>query len=185
MQYSSGFSKAWWKTFEYSNYKTVIMKTAKVDSSTIEMNEKSMAEKNKILLHRAVKEIWNDGKFDNLEEFVSPDFVAYSTGKGEDVHGLDGARRFWTDLRRAFPDIHFTIIHQVAEGDRVVTHWSASGTHKGEFKGIKPTGKKFTITSIDIDRIVDGKVTECWSSMDELGLLQQLGVIPTTDQNRS
>ena len=61
-----------------------------------------------------------------------------------------------------------------------MTHWTASGTHKGEFKGIQPTGKKFTVTAIDIDRIVDGKVKECWTNMDELGLLQQLGVIPAS-----
>lgn len=162
------------------------MKTKNDDGSiTVTGDKKSITEKNKNLVSRAVKEIWNEGNYDNLEEFVSRDFVAYSSGKGEDVHGLDGARQFWTEFRNAFPDIHFTIEHQIAEGDRVVTHWTASGTHKGEFKGIQPTGKKFTVTSIDIDRIVDGKVMECWSSMDELGLLQQLGVIPLPEQNRS
>jgi steroid delta-isomerase-like uncharacterized protein len=104
----------------------------------------------------------------------------HSSAPGEEIHGPEGVKHFYTQLRNAFPDIHFRIKDQIAEGDKVVTHWTASGTHKGQFKGIQPTGKKFTVTAIDIDRIVDGKVKECWTNMDELGLLQQLGVIPTS-----
>lgn len=144
----------------------------KVDASAI------VAEANKSLVTRAVKEIWNDGNYDNLEEFVSSDFVVHATATGEEIHGPEGVRHFYTQLRKAFPDLHFKITNQIAEGDNVVTHSTVSGTHKGEFKGIQPTGKKFTVTMIDIDRIVDGRVRECWTNMDELGLLQQLGVIP-------
>ena len=64
---------------------------------------------------------------------------------------------------RHFPDIHFTIDTMIAEGDKVVTQWTARGTHKGIFKGIPATGKKVTITAIDIDRIVNGKSTQCWT----------------------
>jgi predicted ester cyclase len=64
----------------------------------------------------------------------------------------------------------------------VVTRWLAHGTHTGEFQGIPPTGKQGRFMGIDIDRIANGKVVECWPSADELGLLQQLGVIPAPEQ---
>lgn len=138
----------------------------------------ALAEQNKNLVRRAVEEIWNRGNYDNMEEFVSHDFVAHSSALNEETHGHEGAKQFFIQLRKAFPDIHFTIEDQIAEEDRVVTHWTAQGTHKGEFNGIPPTGKQVRVTAIDIDRIVNGKVVECWTNMDELGLLQQLGVIP-------
>jgi len=137
---------------------------------------------NKNLIRRAVDEIWNKGKYDKLEEFITPDFTVYFSSPNEQIRGVQGAKQFYTDLRNAFPDIHFTIDTMIAEGDKVVTQWTARGTHKGIFKGIPATGKKITITAIDIDRIVDGKSTECWTKMDELGLLRQLGVGEVSDQ---
>jgi steroid delta-isomerase-like uncharacterized protein len=148
------------------------------------MNEKNgLAERNKDLVRRAVKEIWNDGNYGDLDEFITPDFTIHATAPEEQIRGIEGVKQFYTELRKAFPDIHFTIDAQIAEADKVVTQWTARGTHKGVFRGIPATGRKFTITSIDIDRFVDGKVVECWPSMDELGLLRQLGVIPVAEQN--
>jgi predicted ester cyclase len=71
-----------------------------------------------------------------------------------------------------------TVEDQVAEGDKVVTRWIAHGTQKGPFLGIPPTGKSGTMTGVEIDRFVDGKAAECWTSADYLGLMQQLGAIP-------
>jgi steroid delta-isomerase-like uncharacterized protein len=68
---------------------------------------------------------------------------------------------------------------QVAEGDKVVTRWTATGTHKGELMGIPPSGKKVRVTGIAIDRLEDGKIVESWSSFDQLGMLQQIGAIPS------
>jgi steroid delta-isomerase-like uncharacterized protein len=100
---------------------------------------------------------------------------------GEEIHGREGIKQFYATLRAAFPDIHFTIEDQIAEGDRVVTRWTARATHTGEYQGIPPTGKQFSLTGIDIDRIANGKVVECWPIADELGVLQQLGVIPAPE----
>lgn len=138
---------------------------------------KQNAAENKNLVLRAIDEIWNNGNYDNLEEFVAKDFVIHSSNPAEVVRGVQGAKQFFTELRKSFPDIHFTVDHQVAEEDRVVTQWTARGTHKGDYKGIPGSGKKVVIKSIDVDRIANGKVVECWSSVDELGLLQQLGAI--------
>ncbi len=137
------------------------------------------SEQNKILIRRAVEEVWNGGNFDILDELITNDFIIHSSTPGEEIQGHKGVKQFYTKLREAFPDIHFTIENQVAEGDKVVTHWIARATHKGEFKGIPPTGNQVNFTAIDIDRLVNGKVVECWTNVDELGLLQQLGVILT------
>ena len=159
------------------------MKTQKEIVPDIIKEKNNVAERNKDLLRRAVKERWNDGNYDDLEEFITHDFMIHFAAPGEQIRGIEGVRQFYRELRQAFPDIHFTIDSQIAEADKVVTQWTARGTHKGVFRGIQPTGRKFSMTSIDIDRFVDGKVVECWPSMDELGLLRQLGVVPGIGDN--
>jgi steroid delta-isomerase-like uncharacterized protein len=138
-----------------------------------------MSEQNKNLIRRAVEEVWNRRNFASLSDLVSSDFVVHSAG--EEIHGREGVKQFYSMLHRAFPDIRFTIKDQIAEGDKVVTHWTARGTHRGEFNGIPATGKQFNVSAIDIDRIADGKVVECWTNMDQLGLLQQLGIVPNLE----
>lgn len=140
----------------------------------------NQAEQNKELVRRAVEQIWNGGNYEIIEEFVSQNFVVHSPAPEEEIRGPENAKQFFIQLREAFPDIRFTIVDQVAEGEKVATHWTATGTHKGDFKGIPPTGKQFKINAIDIDRIVGGKVVDCWSNMDELGLLRQLGALPVS-----
>ena len=92
---------------------------------------------------------------------------------------LEQFKQYNTILFAAFPDISFTVEDMIAEGDKVVTRWSLSATHKGEFQGIAPTGNRVSITGVDISRIVAGKVVESWMYSDRVGLLQQLGVIPS------
>lgn len=138
----------------------------------------SAIEQNKELIRNAVDQIWNKGNYDMLKEMVTDDFVIHFPRPGEEIRGPENVKHFYADLRNAFPDIHFTIVAQVAEDNKIVTHWSATGTHNGEFKGIPATGKKVNFSAIDIDKIVNGKFTECWTNVDELGLMQQLGVIP-------
>ncbi len=147
-------------------------------STVINEKENSVIEQNKELLRKAVEEIWNGGNFDILGDLVTEDFVIHFPRAGEDLKGPEDVKRFYTNLRNAFPDIHFKIIDQIAEDDKIVTHWTATGTHKGEFKGIPATGKTVIFTAMDIDKISDGKFVECWTNVDELGLMQQLGVVP-------
>ena len=138
---------------------------------------KSMEERNKNLIRQAAEEIYNKGNYAQIDEIVSSDFVIHSLNPMKEIHGRDGARNFAISLRTAFPDIKFTIKDQFAEGDKVVTHFIAEGTHQGSFEGIPPTGKSLKVSAIDIDYIKNGKVSECWSNLDELSLLQQLGVL--------
>ena len=79
-------------------------------------------------------------------------------------------------LYGAFPDLCHTVVEQVAENERVASLISARGTHRGDFRGISPTGREVVITDVIIVRIGDGRITELWAQFDVIGLLQQLGV---------
>lgn len=85
-------------------------------------------------------------------------------------------------FRTAFPDLYGTIEDLIAEGDKVVTRITYRGTHQGEFMGIPPTGRPVTMTFTGINRIAGGKIAEGWVNFDALGMMQQLGVIPTPGQ---
>jgi hypothetical protein len=84
-------------------------------------------------------------------------------------------------FRAAFPDQHVSIDDLVAEGDKVVNRATYTGTHRGEFQGISPTGKRFTISGINISRIADGKIAEDWTVLDLVGMLQQIGAMPAPE----
>jgi steroid delta-isomerase-like uncharacterized protein len=142
------------------------------------LKNNNQSEQNKNLIRGVVDEIWNGGNFDKIEELVTDDFVIHASRPGNELKGAKQVKEFYTKLHEAFPDIKFTIMDQIAEDDKVVTHFKVDATHKGEFNGIPATGKKVSFTGIDIDRISNGKFVECWTKMDELGLIQQLGVVP-------
>lgn len=91
----------------------------------------------------------------------------------------EALRQFITNLWNAFPDMQRTVADQICDDVHVVTRWTMTGTHLGEFMGIAPTGKRSTITGIAIHRIADGRIVEEWQEWDSLGLMQQLGVVPT------
>jgi len=137
-----------------------------------------MSEQNKILERRLIEEVWNQGNFAVVDELVAGDYLGHSSTPEAETHGREGYRQFYTGLRQAFPDLQVTVEDQIAEGDRVVTRWTAHGTHEGEFQGIPPTGNQGAITGITIDRIANGKVVECWTNTDNLGLMRLLGVVP-------
>jgi hypothetical protein len=138
-------------------------------------------ESNKAIVRRYFEEVFGQGKLAVLDEIVAAEHK--NSGPGS-VPGLppgpEGTKLFVSIYRDAFPDVHFTIDEQIAEGDRVVTRWTARGTHKGELAGIPPTGKSVTVNGVTVDRIVNGKYVESWGIFDQLGLMQQLGVIPTS-----
>ncbi len=141
-----------------------------------------MSEQNKMLVRRAIEEVWNLGNFAVVDELAASDIVVHASTPADEIHGREGVKQFYATLRAAFPDLHFMIEDQIAEGDRVVTRWTARGTHIGVFQGLPPTGKQVRLTGIDIDRIADGKVVECWPNADELGMMRQLGVLPAPEQ---
>jgi steroid delta-isomerase-like uncharacterized protein len=146
----------------------------------LEGKESIMSEQNKALARRSLEEIWNQDNLAVIDELFASNATFYDPNvPGGKYTGPDGARQFVQVYRGAFPDVRITINDQIAEGDKVCTRWTATGTHKGELMGIAPTNKRATVTGVDIDRYQDGKVVEAWASYDMLGLLQQLGIVPS------
>ncbi len=134
------------------------------------------SQENKALVRRFVEEVQCQHNLAALDELCSPDFVDHSGTTN--LPGVEGTRRFFTMMFAAFPDMHFTIRQQIAEGDKVLTYKTFHGTHLGTFMGIPATGRAVTIDVMDILTVTDGKITEHWTVSDMLGMLQQLGVVP-------
>jgi len=135
-----------------------------------------MSQENKAIFSRFVEEIWNKGNLTVVDELIAPDFVLHSVAR--DIKGPEGFKQYLNTARMAFPDIHFTREDSIAEREKVVTRWTMTGTHKGEFMGIPGTGKSFAVPGTSISHIVGGKLKENWVYWDRFGLLEQLGVAP-------
>ena len=136
-----------------------------------------MSEANKSVVRRFYEEVFVRGNLDLIDEISAPDFVDHNPAPGQ-APGIEGIKQALTEYRSAFPDLEITVEDMIAEGDKVAARITATGTHKGEFAGIPATGRRATISVIDIVRVVDGKAVERWGVEDNMGLMQQLGVIP-------
>lgn len=140
-----------------------------------------MSHENKALSRRLIEDVWNKGNLTVIDELTADNYVSHDPSAPE-IRGRDGFKQLISMYRTAFPDIRFSIEDQIAEGDKVMTRWSARGTHKGALMGSPPTGKQATVTGITITRIVGGKAVEAWTNWDTLGLMQQLGLAPVPGQ---
>jgi steroid delta-isomerase-like uncharacterized protein len=136
-------------------------------------------ERNKALARRALEEIWSKGNLAVAPEIYGPNFVTHQHSHPHlrDVRGVSTFVEFVGEFRRAFPDFHDTIDDQIAEGDKVVTRFTSTGTHRGPLMGLQPSNKRATWMGIVIDRIEEGKIVEEWVSWDLFGMMQQLGGI--------
>jgi steroid delta-isomerase-like uncharacterized protein len=136
-------------------------------------------EKNKELIRTYNEQFWNKGNLDVFDTYHAAEFIQ---------HNADGDmdREQWRALCRAyfvgFPDLRITTDDLVVEGDKVTKVWTANCTHAGEFLGIPATGNRVTVKGIEVLRIANGKIAELWMSMDTLGMLRQLGVIPPMEE---
>jgi steroid delta-isomerase-like uncharacterized protein len=135
-------------------------------------------EQNTALARRMVEEIFNRGNTSRVDEFLASDFVEHEELPPGIPSGREGVTQMTIMLRSAFPDFEATIDDIIAEGDKVVIRQTWTGTHKGDFMGVPPTGKSVSFGVIDIIRVAGGKFVEHWGVMDSMGLMQQLGAIP-------
>ena len=138
-------------------------------------------EENKALFRRTYEEVFNQGNFALADELVAPDCINHEVPPGMPNRGPEAVRQPAMMLRAAFPDLHFTIEELVAEGDTVVGRMTMSGTHQGPFMGIAPTGHSVRQAQMHFVRFADGKGVEHRAVRDDLGLMQQLGVIPAPE----
>ena len=136
-----------------------------------------MSEENKALVRRQTEEVFNKHNPDAVDEIYAPDFVNHSAPPGM-PNDRAGLKALVGMNLGAFPDLKVTSDFQLAEGDKVVMRWTATGTHTGELMGIPATGKPVKMTGIAIVRFADGKIAELWMESDQMGMMQQLGVVP-------
>ena len=135
-----------------------------------------MSEENKDLARRSWEMLVNQQNPDAIDELYTSNFVWHEPD--QDIQGTEEARQFLSTYLSAFPDMHVSVEDVIAEGDKAVTRWTISGTHQGELMGIAPTNEQIEIKGITIHRIEGDKIAEEWERYDNLGIMQQLGVVP-------
>ena len=134
-------------------------------------------EQNKALVRRLVEEVISRHNMSVIDEIVSPDFVENEELPPGIPPGREAPRFLFNMLHSAFPDFKATIEQLIAEGDKVVVYMTWTGTQKGEFMGIPPTGKRISIGVMDIIRVAGGQLVEHWGIMDSAKMMQQLGAM--------
>jgi steroid delta-isomerase-like uncharacterized protein len=133
------------------------------------------AEENKALMHRFFEEM-NEGNFAVIDELLAPEYIYHDT-TGDMTR--EQFKQYAKGMVAALPDFNGSIDDMIAEGDKVAVRYTMQGTHQGTLRGIPPTGKRITINGLEIDRLSGGKFVETWIISDTLGMMQQLGVIPS------
>jgi predicted ester cyclase len=140
-------------------------------------------ENNKQVLMRFWSEVWDQGKLDVVDEIFHPKFTDHGLAPGLTKQGPEGAKEAVEQFRSGIPDLYLKVDDMVAEGDKVLTRWTAGGTHTGPLVSgrgaIPPTGKTATVRGFTLNRVEDGKIIDAWDNFDIMGMLQQLGVIPS------
>ncbi len=143
-----------------------------------------MSEELKAKTHRIMEEAYNKGNLDVLGEFYAANIVRHHPPM-PNVEGLEALKQFVADLRSAYSNLQITIDEIITEGDKLsATRFTFRGTHTGQSPTIPipPTGKQIEMTGCIVARFADSKIVEEWSYSDYLGLLQQLGVVPSPEQ---
>ncbi len=136
-------------------------------------------ERNKVIFYHFAEEAWNKGNISVVYETFADDYYAHAQDPMHDLHGPDAHAMFIRSFRAAFPDVHISVSHLLADNDLVTAHMIWTGTHTGEpYMGIPATGKPVAVSVVGINRFVDAKIVEAWGVVDTLGMLQQLGLIP-------
>ena len=137
-----------------------------------------MAQDNATIVRNFVDEIITQGKIDSAAQYVWEDVVEQVPLPGQGP-GLDGLKDILRAMRAGFPDIVFSIQEQITEGDKVVSRFEWTGTHKGAFLGVPATGRPVKVWGVVIDRLKDGRIKDTRIIMDTLGLMSQLGALPS------
>lgn len=135
----------------------------------------------KALVSRWANEMWSKADAAAIDELCADNFVFHYPGV-EVTPNREGFKQTVTTWNAPFADIEGTIEDMIVEGDKVAVRWTWRQTHKGEYMGIAPTGKRTTLTGISILHIVGGKIVEEWGEMDNLGLMAQIGAFPPPGQ---
>ena len=137
-----------------------------------------MSEANKALFQRFIDDMINKKNVAVMDELLDANYIEHNPAPDQEP-GAEGMKKLMTMFFAAFPDLHAHVDFMVAEGDIVAGRLTTTGTHQADFMGIAATGKKVNFTETHIVRIANGKAVEHWGNSDDLGMMQQLRVIPS------
>ncbi len=139
-----------------------------------------MSEENKALVRRWFEELFNAQNLDVADEITAPDHVNHDPTLPDLPPGPEGDKHVVNLYHGAFPDANITVEEQVAEGDEVVTRWTGHGTHQGDLMGVPPSGNRVEVTGMTLNRVSGGKIVESWTNYDALGMMRQIGAMPSS-----
>ncbi len=123
-----------------------------------------------------VKYFFENVNIEEFAEYVSADCTARAGEKVIPV-GIDGMKQHFIAVRTTYPDLKMTVTRQYCDGDYVISEFIAEGTHKGEWLGMKPTGKKLSFLGVNVNKVIDGKITEHSGSMNTFETLFEAEII--------
>jgi predicted ester cyclase len=132
-------------------------------------------EQNKAVTRRYFEELWTQNNVAVIDEIIAPDVVGRVAG--QTFRNADTLRKRAGNLRAIYSDVRFSVEDQIAEGDKVLVRWTFLGRHTGKYLGAEPTGREVTSTGMNLFRLAGGRIAELWIESDDLGELQQLGVV--------
>jgi steroid delta-isomerase-like uncharacterized protein len=136
------------------------------------------AEQNKSIVRRWVEEGWNKGDMSVVDQVYAPGYVQHEPAP-ETVTSSEALKQYMGAYLTAFPDLQLSVDDLVAEGDKVVWRFTSKGTQTGPFMGMPATGRTGSITGLVMFRLENSRIVEGWVNIDALGLLEQVGMIPT------
>lgn len=128
-------------------------------------------------VRQILDQAFNNGDLTIVDDLVSVDLTTHLSSWGPPASRL-GLKQMIASLRSAFPDLHCTIEDEIGEGQKFAAHWTLRGTHTGAYLGNRPTGRKVAVQGFIFVRTEAGRIVENWVLIDQMGLLQQLGVVP-------
>jgi len=141
-----------------------------------------MTTPNKAIVRRYFTEVLSAGNLELIDTLIAPDYVSHYPAGYELGGGPEDVRQIVTSVRRAFPDVHFTVDDLIAEGEKVVCRWTFQGVQEGDFMGIPASGRKATVMGIAVYRVVNHQIAEAWFTWDALGLMRQLEADSADDE---
>jgi steroid delta-isomerase-like uncharacterized protein len=138
--------------------------------------QQTSAQDNKQVVRRLIEEAWNQGKTEVVSELLANNCRFHDEVFPHLNSGAENLRRHIESCRTGFPDLKFSIDDTIAERDEVVVHWTARGTHKGQFLGMPATNKKAAVTGTSIYRLEGSKIAESWANWNLMSMMEQLGI---------
>ena len=133
-----------------------------------------MTADSKAIVRTLYEEAWNKRRLELLDEIIAPSHALHDPNLTGSAVGPEAYKRQISRFIAGMPDLHFTLEDFVGEKEKLAVAWTISGTHKGEFMGVAPTGKRVRWSGINIGRVVNGQIVELWGEGDFFGLMRQL-----------